>query len=207
MKKMLMSLACTCATAMAADKMDMVGNMVAVPTKVAFANFNKIFNLEDLKGTADEWQDGVADLQIQLQAKDAEIQKMDQELRKTVAALKNMEKSEVGSQEAREKRTQEAMKMQQEMQMAYQAFEQARVQGLQELFTKLTAKATKVADDLRKQQGWDGIIMSGLVSVDPKFDLTEQILQELNKSYAPEKKKREAAKAAANQKKNSETKK
>lgn len=172
----------------------------ATANKIAFANFNQFMSLEGTTSNLQEFNDKVNKLQEELQKKEADVMKLEQELRKGIEALENMKKSGIGSEDAMKKRSEELMKKQQEREMAIRAGQEYYQKTIQAAFEELKNKAKVVVEKIRKADGWDSVIINygGLEIVTEKqFDITDRVKTELDTEYAKLKKAEEAKKAAA----------
>ena len=172
----------------------------AAVNKIAFANFNMFMSLENTSGNLAEFNDKVTKLQEELQKKEADVMKLEQELRKGIEALENMKKSGIGSEDAMKKRSEELKKKQQEREMAIRAGQEYYQKTIQTAFEELKNKAKSIVEKIRKADGWDSVVINygGLeIVTDKQFDITDRVKSELDTEYAKVKKAEDAKKAAA----------
>ena len=165
----------------------------AIPTKVAYVNINRIMG-EDLDKGSDEWRDIVNGLETELKERGSKIQADVQRGQKLEAELRNPAQNKLTSNESRESKTEELMKLQKSVEIAAQAAQSYQNRVVQEAQASIFAKVEKIVNDIAKAQGWDLVIIGGGIYVDPRIDITNAVLDALNKEYKP---KKAAAKPAA----------
>lgn len=158
----------------------------AVPTKVAYVDINKIMN-ENLTGSH-EFRDRVTELQSELKDRYNKIQSEVARGQKLEAEVRNPDKSKWASSESRESKTEELMKLQKNLEISAQAAESYQMKKFQEIQNEIVGKIEKIAKEIAVQQGWDLVIVGGGIYVNPRVDITDDVLSALNKAYKPTKK-------------------
>ena len=158
----------------------------AIPTKVAYVNINRIMG-EDLDKGSVEWRDIVNGLETELKERGSKIQADVQRGQKLEAELRNPAQNKLTSNESRESKTEELMKLQKSVEIAAQAAQSYQNRVVQEAQASIFAKVEKIVNDIAKAQGWDLVIIGGGIYVNPRIDITDDVLAALNKEYKPKK--------------------
>lgn len=184
------------------DPKPMESKSAATP-KVAVVDVRRIISQdpEVLKnGASDEWKELFAKLQDTLRPAQKEIADIEERYKKKASELESLQKSGISSKEAlRKKYEEELAPLEFQLQNQYQQYQRFSYDELNKAQQAMAPKIEKVINSVRTAQGWDMVInREALISFSPRFDITDEVLNLLNKQHALEKaKKAEAKKSPA----------
>lgn len=175
----------------------------AMATKIAFVNLNRIVTIDPnlIKTASDEWREFYDDLQKKIQPVDEELRKLKDKFEKAKQEFEEMKKGGLMSNEAMQRQYEEAAKLEYELSRKGYDRDQFVREELEKGQKMVGPKIEKAVKELRINQGWDMVIRGEyILDAENKFDLTDQVLEKINKEFAAEKAKKEVAKKEAESK-------
>lgn len=190
------------ADAKTANKPNIKESSHAVTTKIAYVYLGRIMTIDSnaLPKASTEWKDMFDKLQQSLEPVNAELQKLEERFKKGRTEFESLQKSGLSSREALQRKAEEMAKLEYELRQSMQEREEFAQRELNRMQSVIAPKVETILKKIKEDQGWDAIERGeNLLLVTPKFDLTQQVLDQLNKQYAAEqeaKKKEEQKKAS-----------
>lgn len=183
------------------DPKAMESKTAATP-KIAVVDVRRIISQDAqvLKnGASEEWKELFAKLQDTLRPAQKEIADLEERYKKKAGELESLQKSGISSKEAlRKKYEEELAPLEFQLQNQYQQYQRFSYDELNKAQQVMGPKIEKVINSIRTAQGWDIIInREAIISFGPRFDITDEVLNLLNKQHALEKAKKAEAKAKA----------
>lgn len=176
----------------------------AVNTKIAFINLNALLPMSDfnVSTASHEWRDLMLQLQDTLIPGTNELKQIEESYMKKCAEYESMQKTGVSSPDASRRKAEEIMRLEPQIQEKRQKYQKLITDEMKKIQEIVVPKIDSIIADIRIKQGWDMIARSeALMAADPRLDLTEQVVEILNKEYAQvkAKKEKEQTKAPAGQ--------
>jgi outer membrane protein len=170
----------------------------AAAPKVALVDVRRIIaqDPEGLKNGSDEWRELFGKLQDTLKPAQREIAELEERYKKKASELESLQKSGISSKEAlRKKYEEELAPLEFQLQNQAQQYQRFSYDELGKAQQIIGPKIEKVINSIRTAQGWDMIInREAVISFNPRYDITQEVLELLNKQYAMEKAKKAEAK-------------
>lgn len=151
--------------------------------KIAIVSFAKIF---DPKTGALKWRDKVQELQKEMEPRIKKFQ-ADQEKLKKLAEKLNNPATVWDNEFSKEAAVQEAIQLENTLKtagQAAQAFEQKRAQEIQAMLFEDISKAVR---EVAAELGYDVVIAEGIIYANGKGDITDKVIERMNKLYSSEK--------------------
>jgi outer membrane protein len=193
------TLIAACAVALSAlpllakDAKPMESKSAAAP-KVALVDVRRIIaqDPEGLKNGSEEWKELFGKLQDTLKPAQREIAELEERYKKKASEFESLQKSGISSKDALRKKYEEELaplefQLQNQMQQ-YQRFSYDELSKAQQI---IGPKIEKVINSIRTAQGWDMIVnREAVISFNPRYDITQEVLELLNKQHAMEKAKK-----------------
>ena len=171
-------------------------SVVAVESRVAGIEIERLMNLDKLDTCLHEWRDRMKDLQKTLEVSEAKLKEGEEKLRKLYDELKELEKSKLASEETKKTKMEEFMKLQNEYQTNVSYITEFRNKSLQLVQGEVLEKIKRVSRELGKKQGWDQINMGGVLYLSDRTNLTQVVRKALDTEYdTAQAKAKEATKA------------
>lgn len=178
----------------------------AVTPKIAFVNLQRIItDKSNLSKGSIEWNDLYAKIQKTIEPEDKELMELEDKFEKGRSEFEELQKSMksgLSNQDALRRKYEEVGRIEMELRNRLQQRESFTQNELSKAQAQIGPKLDKIINQTRKNQGWDIILRAEVVlSSDEKFDITDQILEQLNKEYLEEQKaKKEAEKSSKSDK-------
>ena len=161
----------------------------AVPTKTAYVYLGKIMTLDTnvLPKASFEWKEMFDKLQQSLEPVNGELQKLEEKYKKGRTEFESLQKSGLTSREALQRKAEELAKLEYELRGSMQEREEFAQRELNRMQGVLAPKIEAILKKIKEDQGWDAIERGeNILLVSPKFDLTQQVLDQLNGHYTAE---------------------
>jgi Skp family chaperone for outer membrane proteins len=166
------------------------------PTKIAYIRLDVLMG-DKLEQTPHEWRDRISAIDRELKTRAEQITSDQQRLQKLAVELSSKEGSKWTSDEARQSKTEEAMKLRQSIELASGQAENYRSTSFQRAQADIFGKIEKVAETIALKKGFDLVLVGGGIWVNKQIDITVDVREELNKEYESSKAKKQKASAAA----------
>lgn len=173
-------------------------------TKIGYIKVEKIITPDLTQATYHEWIDRVKELQAEMESRYAKLAAVHQKIKEDEAEL--VRKNKLIDEKARIEQEKHLARRNRDLSGDAEALNVDRQQALQTLQTEIFAKVEKAARDLATKPGkeLDLILYAGGIYVSENIDITDELIQLLNKEYDAEqalKAKKAAAKPAEPSKK------
>jgi Skp family chaperone for outer membrane proteins len=171
---------------------------------IGFVDYQQLMSLDQAgSNTAvDEWNDGVETVKESLKPFDEELKKLDSQYAKLAEEVKSMQKSELTSKAALQRKFEEVARLEQELRGKIQQREQIVNQKIGQLRDKVKPKIDIIVEDMFKTGEFEVIlkVQQDAVLASPEANLTKRVFKKANERYAEalkaekEKQKKEAEK-------------
>lgn len=175
----------------------------ALPTKIAFVNINKIITLDPniLEKASYEWKELYNKLQVTIEPADKELKELEEKFEKVKKEFEDLQKSGVASNEALQRKYEEAARIELNLRKRLQERDQFVQNELNKAQLIVARKIEAAIKKLKAAQGWNMIIRGEyVIDADEYYDLTQEVLEIVNKEYLAEKAKKEKEAKEAEQK-------
>lgn len=160
--------------------------------RMVFVNVAEIFSENGSK----EFVDRMTTLQTELKQRFDRITADQQKLQRLATELQSKDKAKWSSDSAREAKTEEAMRLEKDIQIAAQGAESHRAREMEKIQRDVEQKLAEAARIVAERLHVDVIdISNNKLYTNPKLDVTKELLTELNKRYEADKKSGVAKKA------------
>lgn len=176
----------------------------ATAPKIAYLNFQKIMTVDPraLHTVAEEWQDLYKNIEKVVEPASKEFETLTKKYKESKTEFENLQNSKMATREALQKKYEEVAKLEMELRQRYEEREHFLQDELAKAQNVLTPKVQAIVNKIKDAQGWDLIVRGEIVLVEnEKFDITDEVLKQLNADYAIQKK----ANAEADKKANKQT--
>lgn len=163
-------------------------------TKVAYINIAKIIPSSEygeqvnLEEGSREWRDRTKNDHEELQKRVQAIRAKAERLQKLSEELDAKKKTQWSSDSAREQKAEEAMKLQSELEIDQQTMNRY-FRPIQMAQAEMSPKIQKVVNEIALQQGWDLVLFGGALYASKDSDITQEVINALNKLYESSKAK------------------
>lgn len=180
------------------DSSKTTSTKTAASPKIAVVNVHRIITVDPkaLSTASEEWRSLYDKLQETLKPANKEIADLEEKYKKKMSEIDTLQKTGVSSKEVlRKKYEEEVAPLEYQLQSQYQQRERFAQEELAKAQSVIGPKIEKIMGAIQDAQGWDIIIKGDAVlgKVNPKFDITDDVLSALNKQYTEEKAKKAAA--------------
>ncbi len=169
--------------------------------KLGFVDYQQLMSLEQqtLGSTIDEWRDGIDAIKVSLKPVDEKLAELDKKYAEHVTEIKSMQKSELTSKSALQRKYEEIAKLEQELQAKLQERERELRQEVGQLTNKVKPKIDNIVKQVREEESIDVIfkIQKDAVCIADDADLTSKVFTIANNNYAKELKLAQGNKAAS----------
>jgi Skp family chaperone for outer membrane proteins len=172
--------------------------------KVAYVNIGRILPSSEygepvnFQDGSQEWYNLTKEYHDEIQNRVKTMRQKAERLNKLTEELETKKgKGQWRSDTALEKVTEEAMKLQSELQIEQQAL-QRYAAPIQKAQTEMTPKIQQIIGEIVQRQGWDIVLFGGVLFASPDADITQEVITALNTTYTAERKKSLPAKPAIN---------
>lgn len=170
--------------------------------KLAIVNVHRIITVDPkaLPHASDEWRSLYDKLQETLKPANKEIADLEEKYKKKMSEIETLQKTGVSSKDMlRKKYEEDVAPLEYQLQGQYQQRERFAQEELAKAQSVIGPKIEKILNELQEKQGWDMILKGDAVigKIAKNFDVTDDVLQALNKQYAEEKAKKTAEKSQA----------
>lgn len=168
------------------------GKKTPIVAKVAVVDFQKIINFDDPSGSASlEWRDIMAELEKKLKPRMNKLQDMQTKLQKDAKEAREQMKNDDDT-------AARLMKMQNDIEIdakSYQSFSQ---KALGEVQTQFGEKVKSVVEEVAAEQGWTHVFPGPLLYSLESCDITNDVIERMNKNYREELRKKKFAASQKN---------
>ena len=169
----------------------MASSKQARATKVAYVNIAKIIPSSEygeavnLDEGSHEWRDRTKADHEELQRRVQAMRTKAERLQKLSEELEPKKKAQWSSESTREQKTDEAMKLQSELEIDQQSLNRY-VRPIQMMQSEMSPKIQKIVQEIAQQQGWDLVLFGGALYTSKEADITQEVITLLNKAYNAE---------------------
>jgi Skp family chaperone for outer membrane proteins len=179
--------------------------MIIQNIKIGFVNIQQIVSLDknNLDKGSLEWKDLYNDLQKTIEPVKNELKELEEKYNKGRTEFENLHKSGICTKEALQKKYEEVGKLEYELRSRSQELENFAQSEIAKAQMIIGPKIDKTIAEIKTENGLDIILRGEIVlAASIEFDLTQQVINKLNKTYEKELKDIEEKKKAENNKKN-----
>ncbi len=167
----------------------------AASPKIAVVDVRRIISHdpEGLKNGSEEWKDLFTKLQETLKPSQKEITDLKTQIEKKGNELQGIQASKlITPDQFQRKVDEEFTPLQIRYQRAAEQYQRFEAEEFAKIQQTIGPKIEKVFNSIRSTQGWDIILHKEMTlgSINPRFDITQEVLELLNKQYALEKAKK-----------------
>jgi len=160
----------------------------AVVSKIAVIDYQKVADFEQPEQSASlEWRDLIADLKKDLDKRATKIREKQTELQKK---SKQAEEARDNDEDTRA----HLMKLQNEIEIDVKSYQSYSGKVVQEMQGKFGEKVKDAAQEIAQEQGWTHVIPGPLVYASPESDITDEVIERLNKKYRSDQRAKKFAK-------------
>lgn len=162
-------------------------------TPVGYVRLEKIMSQENLDEAAHEWRDKVKELTKDLEPRYQKLATEREKYEKAVAEFKSSENNKWMTPQSKEAKAQELYQMGAMWEAQAQQLDNERRQKAATLQMDLFNRVQKTAEELAEARGYDLVLYAGAAYASKRSDITQDVLDALNKTYAQEQAAKEAA--------------
>jgi outer membrane protein len=172
----------------------------AIYTKLAF------FDMEAVIEKSEEYRSEITKIQQESEKHRKRFTELEQKRRKLETKLQNSSGDTDITEEARRNTAVEAANLKANLEIEMQAAQQHLERKLQDLQKRIYTRIKDVAYKIAKQQGWDAV-SPALIVINPDIEITDDVIEALNKEYLAEQAAEQKSKPVEKEKKEGAVKK
>jgi Skp family chaperone for outer membrane proteins len=159
----------------------------AIAAKLAVVDFQKIINFDVPEESSSlEWRDLMADLEKKLKPRITKLQDKQAKLQKRAQETQGKMDDDINA---------ELMKMQNEIEIDAKAYQTYSQKALGEVQNQFGEKVRLVVQAVAQEQGWTHVLPGPLLYVLESCDITNDVVDRLNKNYRTEQRAKKFGKA------------
>ncbi len=164
-------------------------SVLASNLPVAFVEIARIMTPNVTEAEVHEWRDEAKALQTELEAKNAKIEAEQKEYQKAKAELDNPSNSKWTTEESRDSKTQALAVKEAEITSEIKNLQKYYSRAVQKLQMDMHENIKKASKDLRVQKKLGAVLPADIaLDVDPKANITQDVIDLLNREYEAKKK-------------------
>ena len=171
--------------------------------KVAYVNINKIITFDPnlLPNSSQEWKKHYSLFQSKLEPVESELKDLQSKFEKGGQEFESLQKSGIASNEALQKKYEEVAKLEMNLRKRIQERDMFAQEEFKKIQAHMSPKIEKAIREIRLAKNYSMVIRSEFVmDADRSLDITEDVLNLMNKSYQEEEAKKAAEQKAATKK-------
>jgi len=177
---------------------------MAIPTaKIGFVNVQQIINIDknNINKGSHEWMDLYNELQNTIEPVKKELKNLEEKYNKSRLDFENLHKSGISSKEALQKKYEELSKIEYELRTRTQELEQFAQNEIAKAQMIVGPKIDKAIAEVKNESNLD-IILRGeiILAANIEFDLTQKVIDKINKEYQKELEEKKAKEKKNNNK-------
>lgn len=166
-------------------------NKTAASPKIAVVNVHKIITVdpEALPQASKQWRNLYEKLQDTLKTANREIEDLESKYKKKIEEIETLKKTGVASKDTLQKKYgEEIAPLEYQLQNQYQQRERFAQQELEKAQKIIAPILKRVIKELKKVAGWNMIAKGDafIDDIDEQFDVTNEVLNAMNKLYEEE---------------------
>lgn len=168
------------------------GKKTPVVAKVAVVDFQKIINFDEPAGSASlEWRDIMAELEKKLKPRMNRLQDMQAKLQKDAKEAREQMRNDDDT-------AARLMKMQNDIEIDAKSYQSYSQKALAEVQTSFGEKVKAVVEEVAAEQGWTHVFPGPLLYSLASCDITDDVVERMNKNYREELRKKKFAASQKN---------
>lgn len=145
-------------------------------------------------GGLDQWKDETEKIQKEAESRSAKIRELQDTHAKKATELKTM--SSAVKDSVKESKNEELLKLENEIRIKAQSLEQYGERAMQEAQMKILKEIENTLKEISKEQSINAVFAGGFLYADEWLNISNEVVERMNKAYAATKKKDDKKPAA-----------